>query len=95
MTDTVTRTMGCSHKEFHHSIRSLLEGREWERLDEGYRLREGNGWVLIMPGPETVQRIASLHLPRTPVYLSFQGVDHEQRSSFLRRFDIAFQRGGG
>lgn len=95
MSDTLTRVMGCSHPEFHRSVRSLLAGREWERGDGGYRLRAGAGWVSIVPGEESVRRIASLVLPLTPVTLEFVGLSMDERAEFLRRFDIAFQRGGG
>lgn len=36
-----------------------------------------------------------LHLPRARVTLHFEGVPEASRVEFLRRFDLAFQRGGG
>jgi hypothetical protein len=36
-----------------------------------------------------------LELPRARVTLSLEGVSLADRAAFLRRFDMAFQRGGG
>lgn len=43
--------------------------------------------------PVTLGRL--LALPRATVMISFEDADEHARAAFLRRFDIAFQRGGG
>lgn len=46
----------------------------------------------VLP-PVTLGKL--LELPRAEVTLTFQDVAEDDRTAFLRRFDIAFQRGGG
>ncbi len=36
-----------------------------------------------------------LQLPRAQVCIAFDDCGSEERAAFMRRFDIAFQRGGG
>jgi hypothetical protein len=36
-----------------------------------------------------------ISLPQARVTLAFDGTSADERAGFLRRFDIAFQRGGG
>lgn len=90
-----TRIMGCSRAEFHHSVKALLNEREWQRSGECYRISLDGGWAEIEAGNESVRRIASLSLPSTQVHLRFFDVDDATTAAFLRRFEIAFQRGGG
>ncbi|MGB1109159.1 MAG: hypothetical protein ACPG4N_02320 [Gammaproteobacteria bacterium] len=94
-TSEQNRLMGCSRSEFHHSVKALLPESGWTRNGESYRWEIGNGSVELEAGEQTVQRIASLELPRLNVVLRFRGVNEEAKAAFLRRFEIAFQRGGG
>ena len=95
MNDEIRQEMGLSHREFHHSIQPLMADRPWRRTDDTYRIAWDGGWVELTPGPERQRRMASLVLPRTEVVVRFQGIDADERRRFMRRFEIAFQRGGG
>lgn len=87
--------MGLSRPEFHHSIKALTKGREWQRTGECYRLMEAEGWVELEAGREGLHQLGSLGIPQMQVALRSEGLTEAQWQSFLRQFEIAFQRGGG
>jgi hypothetical protein len=41
------------------------------------------------------RRIALISLPRLHVHFVFTGMDEAQRYTFMKRFDLYMQRGGG
>lgn len=55
-----------------------------------------NGQVAVRFEPlDGVTLGGLLKLPRARVTLTFSGLSDQERTDFLRRFDMAFQRGGG
>ena len=101
MTDTtgsetaLVRQMALTHKEFLRTLPAASAG--WEHDTAGSRmLLSRNGLrVEIRLGAQRERRIGSLCLPQTEVELRFVGLDEDARRAFLRRFDLAYQRGGG
>lgn len=88
--------MTISHGEFQKSLGSLAPGTPPPEPGEAVRLPLGSGAVVIgfaaLPG----MRLGGLlELPRAQVTLTFEAVPAPERDAFLRRFDVAFQRGGG
>ena len=49
----------------------------------------------ITLAPETVRKLAMLEFPVTEVTIEFSGFSASERASFLSRFDLAYQKGGG
>jgi len=47
-------------------------------------------WQVLTP-----RVIALVRMPRMRVAFSFEGVSADQRATFMRRFDLHLQRGGG
>jgi hypothetical protein len=47
-------------------------------------------WWVLAP-----RRIALLNLPRLQVRYAFDGVPDDERTRFMKRFDLHLQRGGG
>jgi hypothetical protein len=96
MTDAhrVTKLMSLTPTEFAASASRLLE----RHVASGERVEQalGNGRVTIACEPRPGVRLGGLlDLPRAEVTLMFDGVSAEDRLAFLKRFDLAFQRGGG
>ena len=93
--DCVRLEMGLTHRDFFR----LLPGATGHALvvREGNRLTVGTeaGQVAITLGPETARRLASLKVPVTEVTLEFTGFSPPARAAFLKRFDLAFRKGGG
>lgn len=56
----------------------------------------GTGRVAISCAPGASVRLGGLlELPRAVVTISFHDVSDDDREAFMRRFELAFQRGGG
>ncbi len=91
----VQRCMGLGHAEFLRGLPPALGGLRWRWEDDMILVEDPPRLLLIRLGPERQQRLGALVLPQTPVTLSFQGYPEAERAAFLRRFDLAFQRGGG
>lgn len=92
---SVVRPMGLTHEEFLRTLPAAASGMD-SRLDAtGILLESSTRRVRIRLGPVLERRLGSLVLPRTEVSLSFEGFSVSEREDFLRRFDLAFQRGGG
>lgn len=90
---TIEKVMSASREEFVRSLAVLL-GMTAPELPA--RVAVGGGKAIIgyeaLP-PATLGGL--LALPRARVTLSFEGVSRADAAAFLRRFDLAFQRGGG
>jgi hypothetical protein len=91
--ERVEKLMTLSRAEFAMSVAALApEGCGANPA----RVPLGSGWVCIcyeaLPG---VRLGGLLELPRARVIIEFDKASAAEREEFLRRFDIAFQRGGG
>jgi hypothetical protein len=89
------RCMGLTHAEFLRTLPTAAPGMSIQADKGCIRLSDPPRLVLVELGPETRRTLGSLVLPETSVRLSFEGFSAEQREVFLRRFDLAYRRGGG
>lgn len=91
----IAQIMALTAGEFTASLTALfgaLDAPEWPLV----RHAVGSGEVQIRFEPLASVRLGGLlELPRARVTLSFEGVGEADRQAFMRRFDVAFQRGGG
>lgn len=92
--DRIVKVMSLTPVEFAASMTSLLAQRVLDASPVTAVV--GNGTVAIsytsQPG---VTLGGLLTLPRAAVVLTFADVTPIERAAFLRRFELAFQRGGG
>ena len=93
--DRVSLEMGLTHRDFFRLLPRAT--RHAPVVREGNRLTVSAavGQVTITLGPETARRLASLKAPVTEVTLEFIGFSPPARAAFLKRFDLAFRKGGG
>ena len=89
------REMGLTHAEFFRELPAALAQRDYAVAGARVQVTLGSGSLRITLGSERVRRIAALRLPCTEVGFVFEGVDAAERERFMRRFDLAFRRGGG
>lgn len=90
----VEKIMSMSRAEFENSLAALLDLPSAPAPP--VRVPLGAGSVAIDFEPLQGVRLGGLlELPRARVSLSFTGVARDEREAFARRFDLAFQRGGG
>jgi hypothetical protein len=93
----LNREMGISHSEFHRLLPAAAPG--FQISGNGVEIRVANpqtGQLMeIVLGPERQRRLGMLALPVTDVRLRLSGFEQDQLQAFLKRFDLAYQRGGG
>jgi len=90
-----TRELGLTYAEFYRSLPPAIAHRPFTREQERVRIDLEPGTVTIELGPQKQRAIASLRLPYVEVRFTFSGVSACQRQTFMERFEIHFQRGGG
>lgn len=92
----IVKEMSISKSEFRATLARLSPVAAALTEAESIRFPIAGGHVAIefaVLSPVTLGGL--LALPRAKVTLTFQDVAAADRTAFLRRFDIAFQRGGG
>lgn len=95
----VDKEMGITLKEFLRLLPAATGSHpdQWEQERAGLVVPQADArrQVRIQYAPESVRRIASLHLPVLSVTLLLSGFSADEAALFLQRFDRHFQRGGG
>ncbi|WP_372659675.1 hypothetical protein [Hydrogenophaga sp.] len=93
--ESFVRDMGCTEKEWLGWLPAAIGERPWTQ--DGASAR-----VLIEPGAlrlewcvQEPRVIALMRMPRLQVAFRFTGLDGAQRYTFMKRFDLYMQRGGG
>jgi hypothetical protein len=87
--------MSISHGEVQRLLPAAARGYAVTAGEDGYLLRDGPRRVRVRLSPQGERAIGALRLPRTRVELEFENLSEAEIAAFLRRFDRAFQRGGG
>ena len=89
------RDMGCTEAEWLGWLPAAVGGCSWQR-------ERGTARVEIPPGTLRLQWqtvpprvIALMRMPVLRVGFAFSGLDAAQRYTFMKRFDLYMQRGGG
>jgi hypothetical protein len=99
MSDTdsydVVRQMGLTHEEFLRSLPAATRGMDCRAKGDCILISNPRQAIRIELGPVRLRSLGSLALPQTRVRVRFEGFSQKEREEFLRRFDLAFQRGGG
>ncbi len=89
------REMGCTEAELRLWLPGAVGHRTLEPLPGGVAVAVDGGRLVLRWAPLPDRRIALVRLPRLQVHFAFEGVDEAARQAFMRRFDLATQRGGG
>ena len=91
----IVKDMGITHADFFRMLPNAVGDRNCQIRKDGATLIRGKERILISMGPEQERRIAMIRLPHVMVSFSFEAMTAEQVQAFIKRFDRAFQRGGG
>ena len=91
------REMGISHREFHRLLPLAVPGFQILGSGDAIRVEQigGNQVLEISLAAERQRRLGMLVLPVTDVRLRFSGFDEQALQRFIKRFELAYQRGGG
>ena len=93
--DTFERDMGCTETEWLGWLPAALGANAWQRDGACVRAVIGPGSLQIDWQPAPPRVIGLARIPRLLVRFVFAGLNDAQRYSFMKRFDLYMQRGGG
>lgn len=87
--------MSISHQDFYRLLPFGLKGIDYNIDVDEITANYAGGNFKIIPGNEHKRTIASLELPVMYIVFKFNNVSPEHISTFLSKFNRAYQRGGG
>ena len=91
----LTREMSITHKEFLRLLPLAVQGASVNRRDNMLTVKTASGRLTITLAPQTTRKLGLLEFPVTTVTMEFHDFNPSDQAAFLKRFDLAYQRGGG
>jgi len=88
--------MGCTLSEWQGWLGPAIGAHPWQQSGQAVQIELTPSaslsihWTVLPP-----RAIASVRLPRLLVVFDFAGADAALRYTFMKRFDLYMQRGGG
>lgn len=95
MIDKSVREMSITHEDFFRLLPKAIANRPYKRYGNTVVIEEQDRKITISLSEQSSRKIASLVLPLTTVTLQVEGYPEPDLSSFLDRFFLAYQKGGG
>jgi hypothetical protein len=89
------RDMGCTEADWLRWLPDAIGEHHWKRQERTVGVRIGDGALGLKWQVAEPRVIALVQMPRLTVSFRFAGVDEEARYTFMKRFDLYMQRGGG
>ncbi len=89
------REMGCTEAEWLGWLPAAIGERAWKRDGSSAAVDLSPGVLKLDWRAGEPRVIAQMRLPRLHVRFRFEGVDAQRRLTFMKRFDLYMQRGGG
>lgn len=95
MNYSLTRLMAITEADFFRLLPRVLTGAEHCLPRKNMTIPYAGGYVHIHLSILPDRKIGSLELPELALRLAFENLSTTEQAAFMRRFDTAFQRGGG
>lgn len=91
----VDKEMGFSHAEFRRLLPKAMG--DAEIIDEGetFHIGDGERNLRIELSEESERRLGHIRIPVTHVRLTYTGYTEAEIETALKKFWLAFQKGGG
>ncbi len=89
------REMGCTEVEWLGWLPAAIGDVQWQQKSGSAHAQLEGGRLNIFWKTGEPRRIALFNIPRLHVKFEFTGLDDVQRYTFMKRFDLYMQRGGG
>ena len=89
------RDMGCTEEEWLRWLPDAIGDLHWKLQPNAAGVRIGDGALGLKWQVGEPRVIALMRMPRLLVSFRFAGLDDAQRYTFMKRFDLYMQRGGG
>ena len=93
--DSFDREMGCTEAEWLGWLPAAIGDKPWSRNGTVVNVTIGEGRLVLSWQTGTPRIIALLRLPRLLVSFRFTALGEAERHTFMKRFDLYMQRGGG
>ena len=90
-----TREMGCTELEWLGWLDAAMGDVDWQKHRSSLEAKIFDGQLNITWQAAADRKIALMRMPVLKVNFVFQEVSDEQRYTFMKRFDLYMQRGGG
>ena len=87
--------MSITHKDFFRLLPRAVNGAPVTCRNNQADIATKAGEVKITLAPERVRKLGLMEFPVTEVTIEFNGFSAPDRTTFLARFDLAYQKGGG
>jgi len=89
------REMACTEAEWLRWLPDAIGAHPFEAGAQAVAVQVGTGQLRLSWAVGEPRVIALVRMPRLLVSFSFSGLDEAQRHTFMKRFDLYMQRGGG
>jgi len=89
------REMGCTEAEWLMWLPRAVGDHHWKLQAKSAGVRIGDGALGLKWKVAAPRVIGLVSIPVLQVSFRFAGLDEAQRYTFMKRFDLYMQRGGG
>ena len=89
------REMGCTEAEWLRWLPDAVGENHWKLQTQSAGVRIGDGALGLKWQVGEPRVIGLVSIPRLLVQFRFAGADEAVRYTFMKRFDLYMQRGGG
>jgi hypothetical protein len=89
------REMGCTEAEWLMWLPGAMGENHWKQQPKSAGVRIGDGALGLKWQVAAPRVIGLVRIPVLKVSFRFAGLDDAQRYTFMKRFDLYMQRGGG
>ncbi len=87
--------MACTERDWLRWLPAAIGAHAYEMQAQRVRVGLDPGFLELTWSQEPPWRIAAVQMPRLHVEFEFLDVTPAQQLSFMQRFDLYLQRGGG
>lgn len=89
------REMSCQESDWLRWLPAAVGEHSWHISGKNAEVDLHPGTLKLVWSTLEPRRISGVQLPLLSVRFEFDGVTAQQRMTFMRRFDLYLQRGGG
>ena len=92
------RDMAVTHDEFYRLITKTISNSElinFDKINSSVSFPFSKGEIIISLEEQKVRKIASMKIEHTPMNFKFINLSKGEMQTYLQKFDITFQKGGG
>jgi len=92
------RDMAVTHNEFYRLITKTISNSDLLNLDKinsSVSFPFLKGEISISLEEQKVRQIASMKIDHTPMNFKFMNLSKDEMQTYIQKFDITFQKGGG